>query len=83
MPDEKDLNQDSIMIPEKHYLKWLNEQSNIARLKLKYQFASEAMPYIVTLILFILTAVLCPTALIIVIPGLITLLVQVVKNQKG
>jgi hypothetical protein len=72
----------AISVPEKHFLKWLNEQSRIARLKLKYDLAKESLPYITALLMLIFTGLVYREALIGVAPTLFAWIIHALKKRS-
>jgi hypothetical protein len=36
----------NVVVPEKYFLKWMHEQSSIAKLKIWCDFGKESLPYI-------------------------------------
>ncbi len=70
----------SVAIPKKYFSKWLNEQSSIAKLKLRYDFAKAALPYSTMIIIFLLIVIFPRPELMAIGSALITL---IFKLNKG
>jgi hypothetical protein len=69
------------VVPEKHFVKWMQMQFSISRLKILCDLTKESFPYLTVILLFILTAIIYPPALIVVIPSLITFLIKMSKKN--
>ena len=81
MSEDNELARSNVSVPEQHYGDWLNIQTEIATRKIRYGFAEKSLPYGTAIIIFVLTAILCPLALIMVIPALIAFLKEAVRNK--
>jgi hypothetical protein len=57
MPEEIEPRQNTITVPEKYFLKWLNTQSSIARLKIWCDLVKEALPYLTMFLVFLLVII--------------------------
>jgi len=82
MAEESGLRKLTVTVPEKHFLKWHKEESNIARSKLRYEFAKEALSHITLITIFLLTAIIYPVALIGIVPTLLHFVFKTMKKDK-
>ena len=68
-------------VPQKHFLKWMHEQSSITKLKLRYDLAKESLPYFTALLMLIFTGIVYREALIGVAPTLFAWIIHSLKKR--
>lgn len=71
----------TVAVPEKHFLRWLHEESKITRSGFRYDLAKECLPYVTALLMLVFTGLFYPTALIGVGPTLIGWIVYALKKR--
>jgi hypothetical protein len=83
MPEENDNKQYSVTVPEKHFPKWLQDQTRIAELKIRYDFRKEALPHFTVITIFLLTALIYPVALVGIVPTLLHFVFKTMRKDRN
>lgn len=81
MSEEIERKQQPVNVPEKHFRKWHQDEISIARSKLRYGLAEASLPHLTIIIIFILTAIIYPLALIGIVPTLFHLIFKISKKD--
>jgi hypothetical protein len=70
-----------VVVPEKHFLKWHQEETSIVRSKMRYDFAKESLPYTTALLVLVFTGIFYREALIGLAPTLSTWIIHSLKKH--
>lgn len=84
MEEETSLRQDPqvrVTVSEKHFNKWLAEQSSIARLKIRCDLAKESLPCLTSLVILVVISNVCPQALTWFVPAVLAWILRDLRKK--
>lgn len=81
MSEEIERKQQPIKVPEKYFRRWHQEEIGIARSKLRYGLAEASLPHLTIIVIFMLTALIYPPALIGTVPALLHLIFKISQKK--
>jgi len=82
-PNQESGLQRGIVVPEKHFLRVMQEQSQITRLRIWTDFGKELAPYVTALLMLVFVGLVCPQALILAAPALSVWVFRNLKDRAG